>query len=672
MDKNQAHKRIIKLKEQLAELNHAYFALDKPIASDAVRDSLKRELKSLEDEYPDFITLDSPTQRVGGKALGKFEKVRHSIPKYSLDDVFSFDEVLEFDARVKRFLDLPSGQDIIYTGELKIDGLNMTFIYERGLFKRAITRGDGVVGEDVTHTIKTVESVPLKLKQPLDIEVGGEIYMPIKSFEALNKLAAKNDEEPFANPRNAAAGTVRQLDPSIAASRDLQAFFYAVYTRLKDADSNRSITTQFATLAYLRSLGFRVEKHFGVFKNIAAVKDFLVKAENLRDSLGFQIDGVVIKVNNLNSQARLGRTAKCARWAVAYKFAAEEATTVVEDIQVQIGRTGVLTPVAHLKPVKVAGSTVARATLHNADEIKRLTVKIGDTVIIQKAGDVIPDIVKVLSKLRTGREKEFKMPECCPVCNSKIIQKAGEVAYRCANPNCYAQQREKIYHFVSRHAFNIDGLGPKIIDQLLEHDLIKDAADIFTLSKNELEPLERFAEKSASNLAASIEKAKRVSLLKFIFALGIRNVGEETAIDLAENFSALDKIKNASLENLEQIKDVGPVVAQSIYDYFREPKNIRLISKLLKNGVTITAALQSPPKNQKLSGQIFVLTGTLESLPREEAKQKIRSLGGEISESVSKKTSFVVAGENPGSKLDKARELGVRIITEKEFLEVIK
>ncbi|NMC51578.1 NAD-dependent DNA ligase LigA [Candidatus Kuenenbacteria bacterium] len=669
MDKKQAKERIEKIKAQMADIDYAYFVLDAPTVSDAVRDSLKRELKSLEDQYPEFITPDSPTQRIGGRALGRFAKIRHQIPKYSLDDVFSFDELLEFDTRVKRFLDLSPNTDIEYTAELKIDGLNMTFIYKKGLFEKAITRGDGIIGEDVTHTVKTVESVPLKLKQPIDIEVGGEIYMPIKSFESLNKIALKQKEEPFANPRNAAAGTVRQLDPGIAAKRDLQAFFYSVFTPLGDLPGKK-ITTQFGTLEFLRSLGFRVEHHFSHFKNINTVKKFLEQAEKLRDSLGFQIDGVVIKVNDLDFQNRLGRTAKCVRWAAAYKFAAEEATTIVEDIQIQVGRTGVLTPVAHLKPVLVAGSTVSRATLHNEDEIKRLGVKIGDTVVVQKAGDVIPDIVKVLEKMRTGREKEFRMPKNCPVCDSPVARSEGEVAYRCSNKNCYAQQREKIYHFVSRAAFDIDGLGPKIIDQLLDVGLIKDAADIFTLTQDDLWPLERFAEKSAKNLIASIEKAKHVAWPKFIFALGIRNVGEKTALDLSAHFPTLEKLQSATQEELIAVPEVGPVVAESIFSWFQDKHNQKFIDHLLGHGVRPEKSIVR--SGGRLQGQIFVLTGTLDSMSRDEAKEKIRTLGGDTSESVSRQTSYVVAGANPGSKLDKAEKLSVKVLTEKDFLNLIK
>jgi DNA ligase (NAD+) len=661
--KSIAKKRIAKLKEQLWQTDYAYYILDKSIMSDAARDSLKDELEKLEKEFPEFITPDSPTQRIGGKALGKFEKIRHKLPKYSFDDVFSWPEVLEFDQRVKRFLNLPADKEIEYICELKIDGLNMTFIYQKGLLDKAVTRGDGLVGEDVTHTVRTIKSVPLKLKQALSLEVGGEVYMPIKSFNKLNKQNKKLKEAVFANPRNAAAGSVRQLDPKIAAERDLAAFFYQIYSE------NLALDTHAKAMDKLKELGFRVEKHCTRAKNIQAVKNFFEHIKSIRKKFGFEIDGIVIKVNDLELQKRLGRTAKNVRWACAYKFAAEQATTLVEDIQVQVGRTGVLTPVAHLRPVQVAGSTVSRATLHNQDEIKRLGIKIGDTVILQKAGDVIPDIVKVLTKMRSGKEKEFHFPAKCPVCGSKVIRRPGEAAHRCSNPHCFAQNKERLYHFVSREAFDIAGLGPKIIDQLLDESLIKDATDIFTLTQGDLEALERFAEKSAQNLINAINKARQINLDRFIYALGIRNVGEQTAIDLANHFGSLEKIKRASLEELEGVADIGPVVAKSIYDWFGNDKNANFIQKLLKNDIKIKKV---SVQDRKLSAKVFVLTGTLESMTRDEAKEKIRSLGGNVSSSVSRATDYVVVGDDPGSKYDRAKKLGVKTINEKEFLELIK
>jgi len=683
MDKYQAQKRIEKLKEQMRAIDHAYYVLDKPILSDAVRDSLKRELTELEKTYLEFVTSDSPTQRIGGKALGKFKKIEHSIRKYSLDDIFSYQEIFEFDQRIKRFLKLDSQQDIEYTCELKLDGINMTCVYQAGIFSQAITRGDGIVGEDVTHTVKTIKSIPLKLTQSINIEVGGEVYMPIKSFKKLNKLAQADNLQLFANPRNAAAGTVRQLDPQIAANRDLQAFFYSFYSTTDQIDSSfKDVKTQYKLLRKLQDLGFSVEPHFKKFNNIQEVKSFLIWAEKIRDTLDFEIDGVVIKVNDLKLQQQLGRTAKCVRWAAAYKFAAVQATTVVEDIQVQVGRTGVLTPVAHLRPVSVAGSTVSRATLHNQDEINRLGIKIGDTVVIQKAGDVIPDIVEVLVKLRVAKEKEFKMPTHCPACGSTVIRQVGEAAHRCTNLECFAQSKEKLYHFVSRKAYNIDGLGPKIIDQLLATGLIKDASDIFTLTVGDLQPLERFADKSIDNLIKSIGRAKNITPAKFIFALGIRNVGEQTAIDLVNQLLIQHKqlttntfikiFQDLSLENLNKIKDVGEITAQQIYTYFHNNKNIKFIQNLFDFGVTLKIIKSQPVVASQLTNKTFILTGTLNSLTRDQAQDKIRSLGGVVTSSISKKTDYLIVGDNPGSKHTKAQQLGVKIITEAEFLKLIK
>jgi len=674
MTKTEVKNRIDKLKNQLWEADNAYYVLDKPVISDAGYDSLKNELKLLENQYPEFITSDSPTQRVGGKALGKFEKIKHKVAKYSFDDVFSWDEVLEFDARVKRFLKLPEDKDLEYICELKIDGLNMTFIYQKGILQKAITRGDGIVGEDVTHTVRTIKTAPLKLFENVDVEVGGEVYMPIKSFEKLNE----NSSVKFANPRNAAAGTIRQLDPKIADSRDLAVFFYSVYS------SDKKFKTHFESLEYLKQLGFRVDKDIIKIKNIQEVKNFFEKADSLRKKLDFEIDGIVIKVNNLELQQKLDRTARHARWACAYKFAAEQATTIVEDIQVQIGRTGVLTPVAHLRSVQLAGSIVSRATLHNEDEIKRLGIKIGDTVILQKAGDIIPDVVEVLVKMRAGKEKIFYMPDKCPVCGSEVIRKSGEAAHRCSNLNCYAQYKEKLCHFVSRKTFNIDGLGPKVIDQLLSASLIKDAADIFTLEKKDLEPLERFAAKAADNLINAIEKAKKITLEKFIFALGILHVGEETSILLAQNvisnfqFPISNKnfikiMQNLNLEELNNIEGVGEVVAESIVNYFNNKNNINFINKLFKNGVIIQETRNKKQEtNKNFNNRNFVLTGSLESMSRDQAKDRIRKLGGQISSAVSKNTDFVIAGKDPGSKYNKAEKLNIKIINEKEFLEMVK
>ena len=681
MDKQEAKKRIEKLKKQLAEIDYAYYVLDKPFVTDDVRDSLKDELESIEKKFPQFITPDSPTQRVGGKALGKFPKIRHKIPKYSLDDMFSFEEVEEFDKRIKRFLGLAKDSDIEYVCELKIDGLNMSFIYEKGFLEKAITRGDGFVGEDVTHNVKTIGSIPIKIKKIETLETGGEIYMPKKSFAKLNIEQNKKGGQIFANPRNAAAGTIRQLDPKISASRDLDSFMYSIsnYSEFK-------FKTQAEILEALKELGFKVNTHWQKINNIKEAFNFFKHWQIHRSKLPYEIDGIVIKVNDLKMQEKLGRTAKHVRWASAYKFPAEQVTTVVEDISVQVGRMGTLTPVAHLRATALAGSIVKRATLHNQDEIERLDVRIGDTVVLQKAGDVIPDIVEVLPKLRTGKEKKFTMPDKCPICGSVAIKRPGEVAFYCSNKNCFAQQREGLYHFVSRRAFDIVGLGPKILDHLQAEGLVKDSADIFLLKEEDLRSLERFAEKSANNLIQAIEKSKKIDLAKFIYALGIRHVGEEMSIVLAKQLSSFNlkftgdsnfsikKLINIfdkiTVEDLEKMEGVGPKVGQSIVEWFSNKKNITLLMKLEEVGVKVSVSDVSKAQ-EKLNGLTFVLTGELETMSRDQAKDKIRELGGSVSSSVSKKTDYVVAGENPGSKYDKASELGVKIIDEKEFLKMI-
>lgn len=666
MTSTDAHKRITKLKKQLREIDHAYYVLDAPLVTDAVRDSLKDELQSLEREFPQFVTPDSPTQRVGGKALGKFGKHRHTVAKYSLDDVFSIDDVRDFDARVRKQLGVAGGK-LDYICELKIDGLNMSFMYRAGLLDKAVTRGDGTVGEIVTHTVRTIGSIPLSLAEPIDLEVGGEVYMPHASFEKTNEEQARRGEPAFANPRNAAAGTIRQLDPHVAAARDLDSFMWALYS----AD-RLGITRHDQALTKLTKLGFKVNPHWRKVTTIEAAITYCQQWAGKRSTLPYQIDGIVIKVNDYALQEQLGRTAKHVRWAVAYKFPAEQATTVVEAISIQVGRTGALTPVAHLRPVNLAGSTVKRATLHNADEIDRLDVRIGDTVVLQKAGDIIPDIIEVLPKLRTGREQRFEMPSTCPVCGSPVIQRPDEVAHYCSNRQCFAQQQEGLRHFVAKGAFDIVGLGPKILEQLEQAGLIKSAADIFRLTREDLNQLDRFGETSAANLISAIAAKRRVSLARFLYALGIRHVGDETARDIAHNFGSLEKVRQASLEQLAAIDGVGEKVAASVTDWFADRRNQQLIADLLAAGVVVESQSIVKKVTGPLTGQTFVLTGELESLTRDEAQELIRSQGGTVSSSVSKKTSYVVAGENPGSKYDKALALGVKIIHEKEFLKLVK
>jgi len=670
MNKDQSKQRLEKLKAQMREIDHAYYVLDQPIVSDAARDSLKDEVEQIEKQYPELITPDSPTQRIGGKALGKFEKIKHNIHKYSLDDVFSYDEIREFDGRVRRFLQLNAADKIEYTCELKIDGLNMSFHYKKGLFERAVTRGDGVFGEDVTHTVKTIKSLPLKLNEAIDLEIGGEVYMPFKSLEQLNKRNKKEGKPIFANPRNAAAGSVRQLDPKVAAERDLDIFCWAIYNNLK-------LTTQEDMLKRMSALGFKVNQEFKKVDSIEEAIKYCESWQKKREKLAYEIDGVAIKVNRLDWQNRLGRAAKYVRWASAYKFPAEQATSIVEDIQWQVGRTGALTPVAHLKPVRVAGSTVSRATLHNIDELERKDIRIGDTVILEKAGDVIPAIVRSLPKLRTGEERKVGAPRICPLCGAPVVRNEEEVAIYCPNKKCFGREKENLIHFVSKIGFNIDGLGEGIVEQLVGKGLITNAADIFELKTGDLLALEGFAEKSAAKLIASIEKSKSVSLEKLLFALGIRHVGEEGGQLLARHYSArtisdfIDKIKKATVEELNNIEGVGEVVAQSICDYFQNKDNVGLLLKLEKLGVTLKRA-EAVQLKSTITGKTFVLTGTMEAMSRDEAKQLIKNFGGKVSGTVSAKTDYLVAGEEPGSKLEKAKKLNVKIIGEEEFLKLIK
>ncbi|MFH0779405.1 MAG: NAD-dependent DNA ligase LigA [Parcubacteria group bacterium] len=672
MNKTDAKQRLEKLKKQMREADHAYYVLDRPIMSDAARDSLKDEVEKIEALFPDLITPDSPTQRIGGKALSQFKKVRHDIEKYSLDDVFSIKEILEFDKRVKRFLKLAADEKIDYTCELKIDGLNMSFHYENGYFKQAVTRGDGVFGEDVTHTVKTIKSLPLKLRKDETVEIGGEVYMPKKSLAALNERNKKDGKPVFANPRNAAAGSVRQLDPSIAAGRDLDIYCWAIYNPL-------DLKTQEDMLKEMQNLGLRVNGHFQKVAGIEAVIRYCEEWAKKRERLAYVIDGIAIKVNNLEWQKRLGRAAKYVRWACAYKFPAEQTTTVVEDIVWQVGRTGALTPVAHLKPVPVAGSVVKRATLHNIDELTRKDIRIGDTVILQKAGDVIPEIVESLPKLRTGKERKVEMPKVCPICHSKVERREGEVAIYCSNKNCLAQEKEHFIHFVSKHGFNIMGLGDKIIEQLIDEGLLTKETDIFELTKADLLNLERFGEKSAEKLIKSIEASKKITLAKFIYSLGIRYVGEENGEILARHFHRhsisdfINKIRMATVDDLNEIDGIGEKVAESFHDYFHNEKNIKMLEKMAELGIRLGGGQNNVLSVHPLvAHKSFVLTGSLENLSRDEAKQMIKNAGGKISGAVRLKTDYVVAGVEPGSKLKKAKELGVKSIDEKEFLEMLK
>lgn len=674
MNKKELLLHIEKLREQINDLRYRYHVLNDPEVTDAMYDGLMYELKNIEREHPDLVTPDSPTQRVAGKPLDKFEKITHTVPQWSFNDAFSHEDIEDWQERILKMLEKELGSrpaDLSYVCELKIDGLHAVLTYEKGKLITAATRGDGRVGENVTQNIKTIMSVPLELSEPIDIIVEGETWMKHTMLDTINEERKKTGELLFANPRNAAAGTIRQLDASIVAARKLQLTVY-------DISSNNAPDTQEQELLYLKKLGFKTDAEWRVCKSIDDIMVFYNKWKNEKHSRDFWVDGVVIKVNQKKYQNTLGFTGKAPRWAIAFKFPAEQGTTKIKDIYVQVGRTGALTPVALMEPVQLAGTTVTHATLHNFEEIERLDVRIGDTVVVEKAGDIIPKVVRVLEKMRTGKEKKVVEPVVCPICQSQVKRqdisdknKNASVALFCVNPNCYAQELERMIHFVSKRAYNIDGLGQKIVEQLLNEGIIKNAADIFVLKQGDLEPLERFAEKSAQNLIEAIEVAKKVTLARFVYALGIRHVGEETAIRLQNHFGTLDAIMNASLEELTEVSDIGPRVAESIVEYFSEEENKKLVADILKHGVTITVLQKSVPTDSPISGKTFVFTGGMEGFTRDGAKDLVRELGGEISESVSKKTDYVVVGTDPGSKYEKALKLGVTVLTEAEFKKLV-
>ena len=662
-----AKQRIEKLKEVINYHRYLYHVLNRQEISDAALDSLKHELYQLEEHYPEFITPDSPTQRVAGEPLEGFVKVKHEIPMLSIEDVFSEKELLDWEDYLKRLQ--PSRPPFEYFAELKIDGFAITLIYETGILKCGATRGDGKVGEDVTQNLKTIESIPLKLREcryltspAKRIEIRGEVYMRKEAFEKVNQERKKKGEALYANPRNLAAGSIRQLDPKLAASRPLEFLAYDLVTDLGQK-------THSEEHQILKALGFKTDTWAKICQNLEEVIGLWRKIAKERTTLPHLIDGVVVIVNDNDLFSKLGVVGKSPRGMRAFKFSPEQATTILKDIKLQVGRTGAITPVAYLKPVEVGGVTVSRATLHNTEEIKRLGVKIGDTVIVGRAGDVIPEVIKVLPKLRTGKEKKFQMPKVCPVCGRKLVRKAKEVVWRCENPDCQARRREFLYHFTSKKAFDIEGLGPKIIDQLIDENLISRAPDVFELKEGDLLLLERFAEKSAQNLVQALSNSKKITLPRFIYSLGIRHVGEETAIDLARYFGSIDKLKKSSREELEKIPDIGGKVSESIYNWFQQKRNQKLIDDLIKVGVKIL-----PPEiiGKKLQGLTFVITGTLELMSRTEAEKKIRLQGGHPLSSLSKQTDYLVVGSEPGSKYERAKELGVRTINEKEFLHLIK
>ncbi|KPJ57462.1 hypothetical protein AMJ49_00840 [Parcubacteria bacterium DG_74_2] len=688
LSKTEVKKRIKKLKKLINYHRYLYHVLDKQEISDAALDSLKRELFDLEQKYPEFITPDSPTQRVGGKPLKEFEKVKHPEPMLSINDAFSEKDMENWLERISKLLTQEQIEKINFYCEPKLDGLAIELIYKDGILSIGSTRGDGIIGEDVTQNLKTIEAIPLRLRDEekvvrelekeglgeiaqnvrkkgyKEVIARGEVIITKKEFEKVNKQQKKADLSTYANPRNLAAGSIRQLNPKITAERNLDSNLYGLIT-----DFGQKTHQQEHKI--LQVLGFKTNnKHNKCCRNLKEVFGFHDYWQKNREKLSYEIDGIVVNINSNKIFKKLGIIGKAPRGAVAFKFPFKQATTRVLDIKVQVGRTGALTPVAILEPVKVGGVTISRATLHNEDEIKKLGVKIGDTIIVGRAGDVIPDVIKVLPELRTGKEKKFSIPKKCPVCETETIRQEGEVVWRCPNPKCFAKQRRYFYHFSSKGAFDIAGLGPKIIDRLIEEGLVSDPADLFKLEEGDIIPLERFAEKSAKNLISAIQSKKKITLSRFIYALGIRNVGEETASDLAEHFGSLEKIKKATLEKLQNIMDIGPVVAESIFDWFSQKKNLAFLEKLKAVGIVIIE--ERKPRYQPLKVKTFVLTGILTTMTREEAKEKIRLLGGEISESVSKKTDFVVAGKDPGNKYEKAKKLGIKIISEKEFLRMIK
>jgi DNA ligase (NAD+) len=664
-------KRLNNLKKTIERHRYFYHVLDKEEISPAALDSLKHELSEIEEKYPELITPDSPSQRIAGEPLKQFKKVVHKVSQWSFNDAFSPEAAREFDKRTKKFLKESLGREVspTYTVELKIDGLKIVLDYEKGILKTAATRGNGKVGEDVTLNVKTIESVPLKIKQEIDIVVEGEVWMAKSSLNRLNKERAKEREQLFANPRNAAAGSIRQLDPKIMAKRDLDTFIYDVaWTNVKVPK------TQFEELGFIKDLGFKVNKHYKLCSNIEEIINFWQNWQKKSVKEDYLLDGVVVKVNEKNYQEILGYTGKAPRFAVALKFPAEQVTTVVEDIILQVGRTGILTPVAHLKPVSIAGSTVSRATLHNEDEIKRLDVRIGDTVILQKAGDVIPDIVSVVKEMRSGGERKFIWPKKVAECggNGRIERISGQAAWRCVNKNSFAQRKRKFYHFVGKTSFDIDGLGPKIINQLLDSGLISSYPDIFTLKKGDLLNLPRFAEKSVDNLLAAINKGREITFSRFIASLSIPLVGEETAIDLANRFNTPEKLEKASLSELKAMNGVGPKVAEAVASWFKDQENKKIL-KRIKKEVTVKKDLTpNSAADKKLAEKTFVLTGALNSMAREQAKKAVREQGGKVLSLVSSQTDFVVAGAEPGAKLEKAKELGIKILDEKSFLDLLK
>lgn len=662
--KSEAKKKIDKLSKEIQHHNYLYYVKNNPEISDAEFDQLLNELKKLESEFPDLVKPDSPTQRVGGAVAEGFKSVKHRVPMMSIDNISSDEEAYEFDKRVKRLIGTEDG--IEYVTEPKFDGVSASLTYDGGLLVKGATRGNGSVGEDVTTNLKTVNTIPLSLSGngiPDLIEIRGEVLFPIEAFKKLNKELAEEGEPLFANPRNAASGAIRQLDSSITASRPLTFYAWGI-GEVKGGE----IVTEWELVENLREWGFKVEERIMLCPDIEEAISYQKELEGVRDGLPYEADGIVIKVNRRDYQKELGATAKHPRWNIAYKFKPRQGTTVINDITVQVGRVGLLTPVAELEPVKIGGITIKRASLHNDDIIRERDIRIGDTVLIQRAGDVIPEVVMPIVEKRTGKEKKFEMPEKCPSCGTGV-EKEGAYTY-CPNLSCPAQLKGRIIHLASRRAFDIEGLGEKIVEQLLREKIVKDPSDVFTLKKEQLVPLERFADKSAGNLEAEIENSKKIGFDRFINALSIRHVGERVAQILAENYHSIDDLMNTDLEKLLEIHTIGTEIAKSIVHFFELERNRNLVARMLDAGVDIQYEDKSE-KTDKLKGMVFVFTGALESMTRDEAEKLVAMHGGRATSSVSKKTSYVVAGSDPGSKLEKANELGVEVLDEGQFNNLI-
>ncbi|HPC73382.1 MAG TPA: NAD-dependent DNA ligase LigA [Syntrophales bacterium] len=667
MDRAKTLKRIKELRALIDYHNRRYYQLDDPEITDAQYDLLMKELMELEEANPDMDRTDSPTQRVGMAPLDKFSTVSHSSPMLSLANAFTEEEISEFDERLRRFLG--TRDELHYIGEPKIDGVAVNLVYERGLFTVGATRGDGYTGEDVTQNLRTIAGLPLRMATaggsfPMRIEIRGEVYLEIEAFKKLNRRRLEREDTAFANPRNAAAGSLRQLDSRITARRPLRIFCYGV-----GESEGRTFRSQWEVLQSLSRWGFPVNPDATQLSGVDGCIAYHRRMTGVRERLPYEIDGVVLKVDDLALQSRLGTITRSPRWALAVKFAPTQATTVVRDIVVNVGRTGVLTPVAVMEPVRVGGVTVSRATLHNEDEVRKKDVRIGDTVIVQRAGDVIPEIVKVVEAKRTGKEKPFHMPDRCPECGSRVVRLEGETAHRCIDLACPAQIRENIRHFVSRGAMDIDGLGEKIVTQLLDAGVVEDPADLYALTMEKLLQLDRFGEKSASNLLKAVEQSKNPPLERFLFALGVRHVGEHVARILAKTFGSLEGVAGATVDELSAVEGIGPVIAESIAGFFREPHNKKIIAKLLKAGVR--PQVRAVKTGAPLEGKTFVFTGGLESFSRDEAKDLVESLGGKVSASVTGATDYVVAGTDPGSKYEKAKTLGLPVLDESAFLKLI-